>query len=98
MALDVYTKLLLQEELLGIRQQKQRGVLFVTHDLYEAIALSDRIILMSVRPGIIEAEFEVQIPRPRDLMAVVSDPSFKQLFKGIWSAQRKHLKDGGVRA
>jgi NitT/TauT family transport system ATP-binding protein len=95
-ALDAYTKLQLQEELLGICQQKQSTVLFVTHDLYEAIALSDRIILMSSRPGRIEAEYEVGIPRPRDLVAVVSDPAFRQLFAEIYSAQRKHL-DGSSR-
>ncbi len=93
-AVDAYTKLLLQEELLSIWQQKQSTVLFVTHDLYEAIALSDRIFLMSDRPGRIDGEFEVPIPRPRDLVKVVSDPTFRQLFKDIWSAQHKHLKNG----
>lgn len=87
-ALDAYTKLQLQEELLAICEQRASTVLFVTHDLYEAIALSDRIIVMSPRPGRIVAEYAVDIPRPRDLVKVVSDPAFRQLFTEIYTAQR----------
>ena len=65
-ALDAQTRALLQAELLTVWQQAQKTVVFVTHGMDEALALSDRIILMSARPGRIVGDFLVDAPRPRD--------------------------------
>lgn len=66
-ALDAQTRLLLQNELLAIWERKRTTVVFVTHSLEEALALSDRVILMSARPGRIIADILIDAPRPRDL-------------------------------
>ena len=66
-ALDAQTRLVLQEELLRIWREQRKIVLFVTHDIDEAVRLSDRILVMTGRPGCILEEIVVPIPRPRDL-------------------------------
>ncbi|MCL2141558.1 MAG: ABC transporter ATP-binding protein [Methanimicrococcus sp.] len=65
-ALDAQTRNNLQNELLRIWQEKKRTIIFVTHSVDEAVFLSDRIIILSKRPGIIKKEIEIKIPRPRD--------------------------------
>jgi NitT/TauT family transport system ATP-binding protein len=57
---------------------------FVTHDIEEAIGLSDRVLVMTGRPGRIKAEYRVDLPRPRDLRAVRKLPAFHQLSEQIW--------------
>ena len=64
-AVDHLTRIRLQEELLGLWEQHRRTVVFVTHDVGEAVFLADRIVLMSPRPGRIFREFVVDVPRPR---------------------------------
>jgi NitT/TauT family transport system ATP-binding protein len=59
-------------------------VLFVTHDLGEALTLADRIILFSARPGMIKDMFEVNFPRPRDAVKVRETPEYAELFQHIW--------------
>ena len=66
-ALDAQTKWVLQDELLRIWQTNRKLVVFITHDIDEAVRLSDRILVMSGRPGTIREEVSVQLPRPRDL-------------------------------
>ena len=67
-ALDTHTKLNLHAELLEIWQAKQQTVIFVTHDLSEAITLADRIVVMTRRPGRIKVIYDVNLPRPRDVI------------------------------
>jgi NitT/TauT family transport system ATP-binding protein len=64
-ALDCQTRMLLQQELLGLWEQDQKTVIFVTHDVDEAILLSDRILVLSEAPATVIAEYEVPLPRPR---------------------------------
>lgn len=64
-ALDYQTRLLMQQELLGIWEEEHRSIVFVTHDVDEAIFLSDRILVLSQRPAAVIDEIEVQTPRPR---------------------------------
>jgi NitT/TauT family transport system ATP-binding protein len=71
-ALDAQTRMLLQELLLKIRSQEQNTVLFITHDIDEAILLADNVYVMSRRPGRLKARIPVAIPRPRDHWATVS--------------------------
>jgi NitT/TauT family transport system ATP-binding protein len=87
-ALDAQTKLLVQELFLASWEESRQTVLFVTHDLAEAIAMSDRIILMSARPGRIIREYDVGIPRPRNLAQVRTAPRFVKLWEALWSDLR----------
>jgi NitT/TauT family transport system ATP-binding protein len=83
-ALDAQTKILMGYELLRIWTDHRKSVVFVTHDIEEAIGLSDRILVMTGRPGRIKAEYRVDLPRPRDLRAVRKLPAFHQLSEQIW--------------
>jgi NitT/TauT family transport system ATP-binding protein len=65
--LDAQTRVILQNDLLSLWETSRPAVLFVTHDLVEAIALSDRIVIMSASPGHIKGAYRVDIPRPRDV-------------------------------
>ena len=83
-ALDTHTKIDMHDVLLKIWDREQQTVLFVTHDLGEALTLSDRIILFSARPGRIKDTFEVDFPRPRDAVALRETPRYAELFSRIW--------------
>jgi NitT/TauT family transport system ATP-binding protein len=64
-ALDFQTRMILQQELLDLWEQERKSVVFVTHDVEEAILLSDRILVLSEGPGTVVAEYQVPVPRPR---------------------------------
>jgi NitT/TauT family transport system ATP-binding protein len=83
-ALDTHTKIDMHEVLLNIWDREQQTVLFVTHDLSEALTLADRIILLSARPGRIKESFEIDFPRPRDAVALRETPRYAELFSRIW--------------
>jgi len=83
-ALDTHTKIDMHEVLLRIWEREQQTVLFVTHDLGEALTLADRIILFSARPGMIKETFAVDFARPRDAVKVRETPRYAELFQHIW--------------
>jgi NitT/TauT family transport system ATP-binding protein len=83
-ALDTHTKIDMHDVLLKIWDREQQTVLFVTHDLGEALTLADRIILLSARPGIIKDSFDVDFARPRDAVRVRETPRYAELFQHIW--------------
>jgi NitT/TauT family transport system ATP-binding protein len=83
-ALDEQTRLVLQDEILRLWSQHQRTVLFVTHNLDEAITLSDRIVVLSARPGRVRAVIPVDIPRPRNVIALRGEPRYGQLYQQLW--------------
>jgi NitT/TauT family transport system ATP-binding protein len=83
-ALDTHTKIDMHDVLLKIWEREQQTVLFVTHDLGEALTLADRIILFSARPGRIKETFEVDFPRPRDPVRLRETPRYAELFTHIW--------------
>jgi NitT/TauT family transport system ATP-binding protein len=87
-ALDAQTRVLMQELLLDLWQAQPKTILFVTHDIEEAIFLSDRIYVMSARPGRIKAEIAVPLARPRSLEAT-SDPAFVALKREIFDLIRE---------
>ena len=89
-ALDAQTKLQLQDLLLQLCQENQRSVLFVTHDLAEAVALADRVIIMSSRPGRIIADVSVPLERPRSIRALQTNDLFHHTYAQVW----KHLEEG----
>ena len=81
---DVQLKLQLQRELLSLWENERNSVVFVTHDLEEAIALSDQILVLARRPGRIKAIVDVNLPRPRDPVSIRFEPDFQQLRKQLW--------------
>ena len=89
-SLDAQTRETLQEELAKILQQERKTMLFVTHSIDEAIYLGDRILLMTPRPGRIQEILGVEIPRPRDISLVRSDPQSIQLRNYIWEQLKQH--------
>jgi len=89
-ALDAQTKLQLEDLLLRSRQQHKQLVLFVTHDLSEAVAVSDRVVVMTSRPGRLVADIPIDLPRPRSIRELQKDPHFHELYAQLWP----HLESG----
>lgn len=88
--LDAQTRLQLQDLLLNLwNDHKETTFIFITHDLSEAIALADRVVVMSSRPGRIREIVSVDIPRPRDIFNVHTNPRFREIYDLIWA----HLAD-----
>ncbi len=84
-ALDPQTKLTLQQQLLTLWEKHQgRTVLFVTHDLGEAIVMSDRVVVMSRRPARIKADIRIDLPRPRMATELLRAPEFHRLYAYLW--------------
>ncbi len=84
-ALDYQTKISMGRELLRIWETRRRSIVFVTHDIEEAVSLADRVIVMSPRPGRITAEYPVDLPRPRDPRLLRGDAHFAALCGAIWA-------------
>ena len=93
-ALDTHTKIDMHDVLLRIWDREQQTVLFVTHDLGEALTLADRIILFSARPGQIKDMFEVDFARPRDAVKVRETPRYAELFQHIWHSLGEEFVKG----
>lgn len=91
-SLDIQTRQLMENELLALWERKRSAVLFITHDLDEAIALSDRVIVLSAGPGTHPiGEFSVPLPRPRDVTEIRAHPLFVGLHKNIWNVLRDEV-------
>jgi len=86
-ALDEQTRILLGEELLRLRDRLGQTILFVTHNINEAVQLSDRVVVMTARPGRVKKHFDIDLPRPRDSTAIASE-RFGQLVAQVWSTLR----------
>jgi NitT/TauT family transport system ATP-binding protein len=83
-ALDAQTKMQLEDVLLDLWSAERRTVLFITHDLAEAVMLSDRVVVMSARPGRILADIRIRLPRPRSVRALQKDPAFHAIYAEVW--------------
>jgi NitT/TauT family transport system ATP-binding protein len=91
-ALDVQTRAIMSNELLSMWEKAKPSVLFVTHDLEEAIALADKVVVMTAGPGTIKAIFKVDLPRPRgSVQDIRFEPRFLKLYKQIWEALREEV-------
>ena len=94
-ALDIQTRQLMENEVLALWAAKKKAVLFITHDLDEAIALSDRVLVMSAGPGSQPiGEFVIDLPRPRDVAEVKVVPRFVELHAAIWAVLREEVLKG----
>jgi NitT/TauT family transport system ATP-binding protein len=87
-ALDAQTRLMMQELLLKAWETQRTTVLFVTHDIDEALFLADRILLMSARPGQIKEEVRVTFKRPRDYGELIFEPAYVLLKQQILASIR----------
>lgn len=83
-ALDAHTKLTLEQELLVLWERNRRTILFITHDLAEAILLADRILICTARPGQIKSQIKVDLQRPRNLNELQRSDEYHALYKRIW--------------
>ncbi|GAB2896403.1 ABC transporter ATP-binding protein [Paralcaligenes sp. KSB-10] len=94
-ALDIQTRQLMENEVLDLWMAKRKAVLFITHDLDEAIAMSDRVVVLSAGPATHPiGEFDIDIPRPRDVAEVRTNPRFVELHQAIWDVLREEVLKG----
>lgn len=89
--LDAFTRQRLQDDILSLWENTGCTILYVTHDLTEAITLADRVVLMSARPGRVVREYPIDLPRPRRVMDVKFSPRFVELERAIWQELEAQL-------
>jgi NitT/TauT family transport system ATP-binding protein len=92
--LDAQTRMVLQDELLKIWEQKRQTIVFVTHDLVEAVALADRVVVMTHRPGKIKDVIKVPMARPRNIFEIHRQPGFDEAYSRLWTIFRHELNIG----
>jgi NitT/TauT family transport system ATP-binding protein len=90
--LDAQTRIVLQDQLLKLWFGAKKTIIFITHDLVEAIALADRVVLMSARPGKIKSIEHVAIPRPRDVFKIHESEHFRAVYERLWQQLRPEVK------
>ncbi|WP_454764276.1 ABC transporter ATP-binding protein [Cupriavidus campinensis] len=94
-ALDIQTRQLMENEVLELWAARRKAVLFITHDLDEAIAMSDRVVVLSAGPGTHPiGEFAIDLPRPRDVAEIRNHPRFVELHAAIWDVLREEVLKG----
>ena len=92
-ALDVQTKAIMSTELLALWEQIRPSVIFITHDLDEAVALADRVVVMTSSPGSVKAVFDIDLPRPRgSVQEIRFQPRFIELQHQIWDSLREEVE------
>jgi NitT/TauT family transport system ATP-binding protein len=92
-ALDVQTKAIMQNELLALWDKTRPSVIFVTHDLEEAIALADQVVVMTAGPGTIKAVYDIDLPRPRGAVQEIRfEARFLELHHQIWESLREEVE------
>ena len=92
--LDAQTRMVLQDELLKIWEQKRQTIVFVTHDLVEAVALADRVVVMTHRPGKIKDVIKINMARPRDIFEIHRQEGFDDAYGRLWEIFRHELHIG----
>ncbi len=97
-ALDVQTKTLMGDELLQLWSATSASVIFVTHDLEEAIALADRVCVLTAGPATVKGIYPIDLPRPRRVAEIRFEPRFMQLYKSIWEVLRDEVMTSYERA
>ena len=89
--LDAQTRIVLQDQLLKLWLASKKTIIFITHDLIEAIALADRVVLMSSRPGRIKSIEPVAIERPRDVFKIHESEAFRAAYERLWQQLRPEV-------
>jgi NitT/TauT family transport system ATP-binding protein len=90
-ALDVQTRSLMENELLGLWAASSASVVFVTHDLEEAISLSDRVFVITAGPGTVKSNYKVDLQRPRNVAEIRFEPRFVEIYQEIWNDLRDEV-------
>jgi len=90
-ALDVQTRTLMEDELLNLWSSLSASVVFVTHDLEEAISLADRVCVLTSGPGTVKGIYTIDLPRPRKVAEIRFEPRFVQLYHDIWEDLRNEV-------
>jgi NitT/TauT family transport system ATP-binding protein len=94
-ALDIQTRQLMENELLELWSADRKSVVFITHDLEEAISLSDRVVVLSAGPGTHPiGDYPIDLPRPRDVAEIRMTPRFIELHDRIWHAMKDEVLKG----
>ena len=93
-ALDAQLKLVMLDQLQELTQQRRMTVLFVTHDLGEAIALADKVVVFSARPGRIRTVRKIDLPRPRDVFKIRFTPEFAHYHEELWDVLKDEVNLG----
>jgi NitT/TauT family transport system ATP-binding protein len=91
-ALDAQTRQLMQEELLAIWERTRQTIVYVTHNIHEAVYMADRVVVLSRRPGRVLAEVKVELPRPRQ-ERMLGEPAFVGAVERIWSLIREQAAE-----
>jgi NitT/TauT family transport system ATP-binding protein len=91
-ALDAQTRIHVGNRFLKTLEKLSQSVIFVTHDIEEAIALADRVLVMTTAPGRVAAEFAIDLPRPRDYYATRFAPGFREFQEQIWDVLRHEME------
>ena len=89
--LDAQTRIVLQDQLLKLWYASRKTIVFITHDLIEAITLADRVVLMSSRPGRIKSIESVTIPRPREVFSIHESAEFRSAYERLWRQLRPEV-------
>ena len=97
-ALDVQTRALMHEELLNLWSQSKSAVVFVTHDLEEAIALADKVYVLTAGPATVKSIYPITLPRPRVVSEIRYDQAFIDLSRTIWNDLRGEVTRSAARA
>lgn len=97
-ALDVQTRTLMEDELLNLWSSQKASVVFVTHDLEEAISLADRVCVLTAGPATVKGIYTIDLPRPRNVAEIRFEPRFVQLYQQIWEDLRDEVIIGYERA
>ena len=90
-ALDVQTRTLMENELLALWAASGASVVFVTHDLEEAIAMADRVIVLTAGPATVKGSYAVDLARPRNVAEIRFDPRFNEIYQTIWNDLREEV-------
>ncbi len=90
--LDAQTRIVLQDQLLQLWSTTKKTIIFITHDLVEAIALADRVVVMTSRPGKVKQIAQVPIPRPRDVFQIHESQEFRNTYERLWKELRPEVE------
>jgi NitT/TauT family transport system ATP-binding protein len=97
-ALDAQTRMMLHHQLLALWHKRRMTMFFITHDLVEAITLSDQVVVMSKRPGRVKERYRVPLPRPRNVFEIYLEPGFDEAYGALWKHFKAELATDKVRA